>query len=280
MPTPSEERNERAADEALARSVVYRALTLGLRTPGAGVETPLRCSTARTALVAAATLLDARRRAADPLLPAAERLTTLPPPTADELASSHARLFGHARGEVCAYETEYGPEGAYHQPHGLADISGCYRAFGLEPDARIDERADHVACECEFLGFLARKEAYFLASGPEAPRLSESERAETLEAIRTAARGFLSEHLGRFGWAFATRLVARDPSGFFGILGEVLLRHLGLECERFDLPRGPATLELRPPVPDEVPMACGTAACSPEGGWGASGPIQIGRRRP
>lgn len=255
--TASGERNE--TDEALARSVVYRALTLGFRNPGrAGAD--WRAS-ARAALVPAARLLDGKRLRAAPLLPAVERLLEAATGGGEAAASAHARLFGHARGEVCPFETEYGAEGTHRQPHELADIAGYYLAFGLMTHARADQRADHVACECEFMDFLARKEAFLLSGG--APELSGAERAETLETVRHAARSFLRDHLGRFGRAFATRLI-KEGRGAYGALGELLLRLLEVECERFGVAPGPATLDLRPPLPDDVPMACGGAGCGSE----------------
>jgi TorA maturation chaperone TorD len=272
MPT----RSEAAADEALARSVIYHALALGLRSPLGGNPDALGSPRSRAALLEAARLLDGSRREAEPLLPAVERLIRRSVPSGGKLVSAHARLFGHAGGGVCPFETEYGPAGAYHQPQELADIAGCYLAFGLRPDARIDERVDHVACECEFMDFLARKEAFLLAGAPGSGRFSEAEREETLEAVRGAARSFLRDHLGRFGRAFAATLAKEGAGGFFGGLGDVLFRFLGLECERFAVAPGPPTLRLRPPVPDNVPTACGSCDMSSDG----PALITLQRRRP
>jgi hypothetical protein len=81
-----------------------------------------------------------------------------------------------------------------------------------------------------------------------------------LATVRCATRGFLREHLGRFGRAFASLLMKEDAGGFHGALGVVLFRFLTLECERFGLPPGPPCLELRPPMADDdTPMACGRA---------------------
>ena len=62
--------------------------------------------------------------------------------------------------EAVAFETEYGAGAAFRQPQELADIAGTCLAFDLEPPEGGDERVDHAACECEFMGFLARKEAF------------------------------------------------------------------------------------------------------------------------
>jgi hypothetical protein len=105
------------------------------------------------------------------------------------------------------------------------------------------------------MDFLGRKEAFGLGS----LRTSEDqeEAREWLATVQGAARGFVREHLGRFGRAFASLLMKEDADGFHGALGAVLFRFLTQECQRFGLPPGPPSLELRPPMPDDTPMACG-----------------------
>jgi len=246
------ERLETAIDEALARSVLYHALTRGLRPPAEGAA--LFSHEGGAAVRAAAAFLDARDASGEPLSPAVEAFCGHAASAADRLAG-HARLFGHSRGLVCPFETEYGAEGAFRQPQELADIAGTYLAFGLKPPEGGDERVDHAACECEFMDFLARKEAFAL--GSQRASADEQEPRERREAVQGAARGFLREHLGRFGRAFASLLMKEDAGGFHGALGAVLFGFLTRECRRFGLPPGPPSLELRPPLPDDTPMACG-----------------------
>jgi len=247
-------RLDAAIDVALARSVFYHAVTLGLRPPAEGAARSLVDPTGRTAIREAATFLDARSSSGEALLPAVEMLCDRAAAPADRLAA-HARLFGHSRGLVCPFETEYGAEGAFRQPQELADIAGTYLAFGLKSPEGGDERVDHAACECEFMDFLARKEAFALGSLPASE--DQKEAREALATVQGAARGFLREHLGRFGRAFGSSLIKEDADGFHGALGAVLFRFLTRECQRFGLPPGPPSLELRPPVPDDTPMACG-----------------------
>ena len=247
-------RVDAAIDEALARSVLYHALALGLRPPVEGAAGSLGSPTVGSAIREAAMFLDARGSSGEALAPAVETFCDRAASAADRLVA-HARLFGHSRGLVCPFETEYGAEGAFRQPQELADIAGTYLAFGLEPPEGGDERVDHVACECEFMDFLARKQAFALGS------LDTSEDQEEakgrLATVQGASRGFLRDHLGRFGRAFASRLIHEDADGFHGALGAVLFRFLTQECHRLGLSPGPPSLELRPPVPDDTPMACG-----------------------
>ena len=234
-------------DDALARAVVYRTLSIGFQVP---TEERLRQVGARDGFrVATAALMHLDQRE-----PAA-RLASLSAPDVDRLGASFWRLFGHTtRGPVCACETEFGPDNGFHQPQQLADLSGYYLAFGLRPAAASDARADHIACECEFMDFLNRKEALLLAN-----RSQWAHGRETLEVTRHAARTFLRDHLGRFGRAFALQVATQDGDGYFGVLGRVLLGFVDAECVRVGIEAGPVDLAVRPDTPDETPMACGTA---------------------
>jgi putative dimethyl sulfoxide reductase chaperone len=241
-----------SVDEILARAVVYRALSVAFRPPESG---RLALTAAGSGLLTTVAALDHLAGCCrdESLANAAANLASLSQPARDAAETTYWRLFGHTtRGAVCACETEYGPDNAFHQPQQLADISGYYLAFGLRAGAAADVRADHIACECEFMDFLCRKEAVLSAD-------AESEPAgETLEATRDAARTFLRDHLGRFGCALGARLAAEDPDGFHGALGLVLLAFLRAECGRVGVPSGAIDLAVRPEDVDETPMACGS----------------------
>lgn len=250
-----------AIDEALARAVIYHALSVSFQLPTdlrlRQVEATNGFGTLRAALA---------RQASSRLTRAADRLVKLSPPTADAAAQRFVQLFGHtARGLVCACETEYGPDNGFHQPQQLADVAGYYRAFGLRPTVAAEVRLDHVACECEFMDFLNRKEAVLLAEEP-----VSAEGEEMIAVTRRAARGFLRDHLARFGCAFATHIVHEDGVEYFGAFGEVLLAFLQSECVRLGIEPGPSDLTVRPESDDEVPTACGD---------GTNELIQIQRRR-
>ena len=252
-------------EDALARAVIYRALSIGFQMPTEERLHQMGAHEHFGTIADALGRLDQQSTECKPdtsgpcswtLTSAGARLTAFDVADVETLASAFVRLFGHTtRGLVCACETEYGADNTFHQPQQLADISGYYLAFGLRASPGADVRADHVACECEFMDFVNRKDALFLATG--------SGDGETLEATRSAARTFLRDHLGRFGRAFATRLISEDPDGFFGLLGRMLLELLDNECRRLNIQSGAIDLVVRPEVPDEAPMACG-AGSQPE----------------
>lgn len=247
-------RDADAIDDALARAVMYRTLSVGFQAPTHGRLREIGALDGFSVAADALRWLRRRDRAAF-LAAAADRLATLRVPAVETLAAAYWRLFGHTtRGQICACETEYGPDNGFHQPQGLADISGYYRAFGVRPSAASDARADHIATECEFMDFLNRREALLLSDAQRWPEVDEP-----IDVTRGAARTFLRDHLGRFGRAFAARVASEDGQGYFGGLACVLLAYLEAECARVGVAAGPMDLPIRPDAEDDAPMACGTA---------------------
>jgi len=274
---PSTADNAETIDLALARATIYSALALGFRSPTEETITRLGSQDAVAALASAAALLDPTREfdlaAVSSLLTPYSSLLTL--------AEAHRALFGHtAGGAVPPYETEYGNEALFQQPQELGDLMGFYNAFGLTLNCAAHERLDHISCECEFLSFLAMKEAYAL----------EHSDGEMLVETRKAERLFLRDHLARFLPAFANTLVRTtnphpyplplgegegegDFHGFYRALAKLGLKFIAAECARFGVPAGAENLTLRPADDDRVPMACGSGtectalpgACMPEG---------------
>ena len=248
METPASKSERQIADVdlALCRATLYSALALGFRPPTEETMARLISPEGAVALAEAADLLETNCHSG---LGSAVRRPSLHEPSLEKLSALHRRLFGHtAQGSVPVYETEYGTEALFQQPQALGDLMGFYQAFGLALNGEEHERPDHVSCECEFLCFLALKEAYALEKGD----------PSMLEETRKAARLFLRDHLGRFVPAFSRKLIREDRGGFYGALGELCLSLVTLECARLNVPLGAGNLALRPATDDRVPMACGT----------------------
>jgi DMSO reductase family type II enzyme chaperone len=165
----------------------------------------------------------------------------------ETLEKSYRYLFGFtAQPKVPPYETEYGEEALFQQPQELGDLAGFYSAFGLKVNTH--ERVDHLSCECEFLAFLTRKEAYAL----------EQNDMAMLEETRRAQRLFLKDHLGRFMPAFVKMLRRENADGFYGRLGDLCHEFARLECARFDIPLGSELMRLRPTEWMEEGFTCGS----------------------
>jgi DMSO reductase family type II enzyme chaperone len=236
-----------ASDLALCRSALWEALALGFRLPTEETAARLASPDGAGALAAAAGPLDVDQKT--DLTARVLRLARRD--GLDDLEDSFRRLFGHtARGTVPPYETEYGEDSLFLPAQEMGDLAAFYRAFGLTLNAAAHERLDHIACQCEFLLILARKEAYAL----------ERDDAAMLEATRGAVRLFLSDHLGRWAPAFGRKLAREDGNGFYGALGDLCHAVVVAECARLGVAAGPELLRLRSPLPDDTPMACGPAA--------------------
>lgn len=224
-------------DESLHRTALWAFLAAAFRRPG-----PELAPLARE-LPASATALG--------LDPAAV-LAAGPGP----LDAAYDDLFGHTvRGPCPAYEGEYGEPRGFRFAHEIGDVQGTYRAFGLRPARAAGERADHVATECEFLAFLALKEACAL-------RVDGEEKADL---CRAAARGFLRDHLGRFGRAFAARVQRRAREPFYRAAALLLDSAIVRETGSLGVAAGPPDLPLREDAgtPEDACVKCGVAGEAP-----------------
>ena len=249
-------------DLAFARATLYSALALGFRPPEEEAIARLVRPQDSAALEDAAVLLDADSKQG--LVFLVDAVAEAGGAGVAVLNSSYRSLFGHTvRGAVPPYETEYGNEALFQQPQELADLVGFYHAFGLSTKSGEHERPDHISCECEFLTFLAMKEAYAL----------QHQETQMLEQTRKAQRLFLKDHLGRFLPSFAARLARENRCGFYRALAELCLRFVTQESVRLGVTLGGVNLALRPADDDRVPMACASGtectampgACLPEG---------------
>ncbi len=147
--------------------------------------------------------------------------------SADQLDTEYVRTFGHTISKECPpYETEYGQAHIFQQSQALADISGFYRAFGLELTPEVNDRLDHLGVELEFMQFLCLKEAH-------AQIKASSE--EPLALCREAQVKFLGEHLGQWAPGFAQRLDEKAAGSVYGLIGQLLTAFLTFELQAFEL---------------------------------------------
>lgn len=234
-----------ALDRTLARADAYRLLSAAFRDPDGPVAAPLEVDDLVSALASLGlpVATDERRMLdafADP----------------DARAAEHRRIFGHTVAHGCPpYETEYGQRHVFGQAQELGDLNGFYAAFGLRPGP-AGERPDHIACELEFLGVVALKEAY----------ASTREDVARAQVARDGTAAFLRDHLGRWVPAFAVLIEQRaGPSGY-GVLAALAARlvadhagELGVAPDRF------GSGDLRPVDggPDGFAFPCGVDEADP-----------------
>lgn len=246
-----------AIDTAMCRSALWEALALGFRQPARETLERLASRDGAGTLAEAAALLEivaapgagVETTGSFRLVPHVLALGRVPAWTLADLRAAHDRLFGHtARGRIPPYETEYGEDSAFLPQQEMSDLAAFLRAFGLARRRDARERLDHIACECEFMAVLSRKEAYAL----------EHDDAPMREATACAARAFLRDHAGRWAPAFGRRLAREDAGDFYGALGALCAAFVTAECHRVGVPAGPELLRLRSAEPDDAPMACGS----------------------
>lgn len=241
---------------ALARSAVYEAMALGLRPPTKelmarlGTEEQIH-DFANITCVLDAEEIEGEKKNTENLSEVVCSIMQNMPLDLENLQSLYGELFGHtARPKVPLYETEYGSEElVFQQPYELCDIAGFYSAFHLRMNSH--ERADNIVCECEFMCFLARKEAYSL----------EIENADMYEQTRRAQRLFLRDHLAKFAPAFGRLLEKEAIESFYKNLGSLCYHFIIQECARFDVTPGCETPILR--TLNEA-VDCASCGCSKE----------------
>ncbi|MFQ5602728.1 MAG: molecular chaperone [bacterium] len=248
----TETTNLHTIDLALCRSGFYEALALGFRPPTAETFERLLSEVQNRALAEMVGMLENMTSDSRPIgwSKAVLRLRSCTDAqNLDSLECSYRFYFGHtARPKVPPYETEYGTETLFQQPQQLSDISGFFAAFGLTLNGQEKERVDHISCECEFLAFVTRKEAYAIEVHDE----------DMLQQTRQAQKLFLQDHLGRFVPAFTHLLMKENPGSFYALLAELARKFIFQECAQFGVPAGPENLRLRPETMENACFTCGS----------------------
>ncbi|MBF0296588.1 MAG: molecular chaperone TorD family protein [Magnetococcales bacterium] len=140
----------------------------------------------------------------------------------EHLEEEHCRLF-QGRKLVSLHETSYGDARRIGgQPVELSDISGFYRAFGMQLAASNPDMPDHLCTELEFYSLLMVKQAY----------AADQEWAEE-EAITADASGkFLELHMGRWLTPMLTGLREHGAGSVYAAWGDLLERVVNEECRR------------------------------------------------
>jgi DMSO reductase family type II enzyme chaperone len=212
---------------ALVRSQLYRVLALLFRYPAAEDLAAIRALSAGLGGEAGPAVAPEVRAALPPLAGAAAAAGLA------EAQEGYVRAFGHVTLPDCPlYETACGLGDPFAQAQALADLTGFYRAFGLDMAPAAGERADHLAVELEFMHYLAYREAF----------AQVHHGADAAATIRDGERRFLAYHLGR--WApVVARAVAARADGLLGAAGRLLLAVVEQECTAFDVRPAPVLLE-------------------------------------
>lgn len=236
----------------MARQSLYRFAALTLLDPRAGAWDRLNELRDESLLDEATALVRGQPAAKTRPLGRGERpladldpapVLKLLPRSRDGLNEAFERTFGLLVSAACPpYETEYiDGKFTFQRSHALADVSGFYSAFGLEPSHQHPERPDHIVLELEFMAFL-------LAQERRAAQRDGPVRADQLEICRRAQQRFMKEHLAWWTPAFAMLIAREDPQGFYKSAGVFLAALIAAERGLLDVEAptnlsGPSTLE-------------------------------------
>lgn len=210
----------------MGRQALYRFAALSLLDPKVGAQEQFDTLNQNKMILEAAALIRSLPEAVPQELgPGEYQLAELDPSqvlarlphSCQELNEEFEGTFGLLVSNACPpYETEYiNSKFTFQRSNTLADISGYYRAFGLNLSVIHPERPDHIVQELEFMAFLLGLERL-------AAEADLSVRVERLEVCRDAQSQFLREHLGWWAPAFARLLSHENPGGFYDAAGAFL----------------------------------------------------------
>lgn len=237
------------ADRALARSFAYRLLSQSLTYPTAAAVCALRTEDLPAALEVADLLPATVAQALQTFARVASRTE------ADVLQREHRRVFTHVVSADCPpNETVYTAKHVFQETLDLGDLSGFYRAFGLELAER--ERPDHISVELEFMHLVALKEAY--------ARVRHT--ASRVRLCRQVQRAFLRDHLGRWAPLFAQLLARKAGAGYYAAAAALLQALLASDCRHLRV--RPALVQKQPDLSayaEDAASGCPlAAACAPQ----------------
>ena len=227
IPAPSTIKDSPAVERALNRSKLYLLISWSLLYPeDEEFLDYLRCGEfvedGRTALETLQTMLDGAggERAVQKIHALKKQLDLAETLIASECAnwqlsdlqSEHRRVFSNVITLDCPpYETLFGNDHVFAQSHVMGDISGFYKAFGVELSKDIHERLDHLSVEFEFMHFLAYKESY--------SRCHDG--AEKTQIVVDAQKKFVKNHIGRWVPLFCRMLGKKADSGLFKLVADM-----------------------------------------------------------
>ncbi|REK16550.1 MAG: hypothetical protein DWQ37_07490 [Planctomycetota bacterium] len=178
------------------------------------------------------------------------------PATTEAANAAYEQTFGLLVSSNCPpYETEYiNSKFTFQRSHGLADVAGFYRAFGLEPSATHPERQDHLVLELEFMALLLGLEQAAMES-------DHPSRTEHRDVCAAAGRKFLEEHLLWWVPTFARLLSRQDPDGFYEAVSRLLAALVAADRSMAGLPTLSAQVA---PTMVERPEECAGCLLNPD----------------
>ncbi|MBI3794025.1 MAG: molecular chaperone TorD family protein [Nitrospinae bacterium] len=139
----------------------------------------------------------------------------------DANSSAYNKLFS-GESPCSLHETSYGDgKRIAGRPVELADISGFYRAFGLDVSDKNPDMPDHLCAELEFYSLLLVKQSYAMSEGW----------TDKFEISNRAAARFMDGHLGRWLRALSENMAENNPPEAYTALALLAEKAAGIECD-------------------------------------------------
>lgn len=125
------------------------------------------------------------------------------------------------------YEMYFSGSHIWQQTQDLSDISGFYKAYGIEieDDKSSSRRWDHIAVELEFLHFLTYKLAYAI----------ENHGDEEQESCLSGKKKFLNAHIGRWIHAFSKSVFKKSPEAFYRQAAKLANSFVHIEMKKLNV---------------------------------------------
>ena len=138
-----------------------------------------------------------------------------------DVIAEYDKLFRNSA--IWLYSSEYTARGQFQKTKHLSDISGFYRAFGLQIEK---ERPDALSVELEFMHFLIFKSIYAAEGNVE-------NREDKIELCNDAQRKFFKTHLFPAASAICEQVAEATAGVFYKEIFEALLLFMEQENDHF-----------------------------------------------
>ncbi len=136
----------------------------------------------------------------------------------EKLCLEYDRLF--RANEVWLYGSEYKAENEFQRVNDLSDISGFYKAFGLNADK---DRPDSLVCELEFMYYIIFKKLYALEGD------NIKDKKKNADVCTEAQKKFFGEHLEPAAKKIAENIILKTKNRFYSQVARELTQFLKTE---------------------------------------------------
>ncbi len=141
----------------------------------------------------------------------------------ENLVVEYDRLF-RAK-EIWLYSTEYQAENEFQRSNYLSDITGFYKAFGLQSSR---DRPDSLSSEFEFMHYLIFK------TQKAERKMDDPSREEKISVCQDAQKKFFLEHILLAAQKIGAAVISKTSHWFYAGISQEMLDFLKKEQDYFE----------------------------------------------